>query len=164
MCYAGAGDADDVRRPGLVKQRLTLWGVGDRMNTVTVAENDVSIYEDGNLFKVSITDLLNNEVAVRQLVNNFNQVNRRNKELDDRVRELENRAAAATLQPVALVANAIVHLVGVLLVSLATNFLASAAPPKFSGWIMFCGIILSLLAAVFPIVMPLVVNRVRRSA
>jgi hypothetical protein len=50
---------------------------GDTSN-FTVVTNAVSIYEGGNLTAVSITEPLTNEVAVRQLINEYNQTKREN--------------------------------------------------------------------------------------
>jgi hypothetical protein len=46
---------------------------------VSVVADAVSIYAGGKLTAVAIQDLLNNEVAVRQLINDYNQTKRQPK-------------------------------------------------------------------------------------
>ena len=51
---------------------------------LNTAKSSSAIYEGGSLSKISIEDLMNNEVAIRQLINNYNELIREN---DDNKRE-----------------------------------------------------------------------------
>lgn len=132
--------------------------------SITVATDAVSIYEGGNLITVGIPDLLNNEVAVRQLINDYNQTKRRNRELADEVQRLNIERAGLSLQPFLLSVNAVFALGGALLVGLGTNYLSQSNPPAASGWILGVGAVFSLVSAIVPILLPLVIaNRAKKS-
>lgn len=61
----------------------------EREVAASVVADAVSIYEGGKLTAVSITELLNNEVAVRQLINDYNQTKRDNQELENEIERLK---------------------------------------------------------------------------
>ena len=60
-------------------------GAEPKEKALNIAADEVSVYEGGNLFTVRIEELLDNEVAVRQVVNERNRTKRQNRELEDRV-------------------------------------------------------------------------------
>jgi hypothetical protein len=127
--------------------------------SVTVVADAVSIYAGGQLTAVSIAELLNNEVAVRQLINDYNQTKKDNQELEDDIRRLTVERAGLALQPAILGANAFFGIVGALLVGLGTNFVTSEKPPVGALFLLILGAIISLVSALLPIGLPLLIAR-----
>lgn len=121
---------------------------------LTVAADEVSIYEGGNLITIAIGDVLNNEVAVRQLINDYNWTKRTNVLLEQETVTLRIERAAHEVQPLVLIGNAVTAIIGAGLVGLGTNLLTQATPPPGSGWILAAGVALSILTSVLPIALP----------
>jgi hypothetical protein len=125
----------------------------------TVVTDAVSIYEGGNLTAVSITELLNNEVAVRQLINEYNQTKREIQRLEEEAQQLKMEQARSTPQPWVLISNAIVSLVGALIIGIGTNYITSDKPPGGAAVVLTLGAVLSLLTASLPVVLSLLSSR-----
>jgi nitroreductase len=126
---------------------------------ITVVADAVSIYAGGKLTAVGISELLNNEVAVRQLINDYNQTKRENHQLHDQIQRLTVERAGLALQPAILGANAVFGIVGALLVGLGTNFITGERPPSGSWLLLFLGALISLVSAILPIGLPLLIAR-----
>jgi hypothetical protein len=132
---------------------------GPQTTNLTVVADEVSIYEGGRLAAVAITELLNNEVAVRQLINDYNQTKRDNQELENEVQRLNVERAGLALQPALLGANAIFSIVGALLIGLGTNYVTSAQPPA-GAWLILClGGLIAVVSAIVPIALPMLIVR-----
>ena len=136
----------------------------DRVDTendggITVVADAVSIYAGGKLTAVAIQDLLNNEVAVRQLINDYNQTKRENQNLEDEIQRLNVERAGLALQPAILGANAFFSIVGALLVGIGTNLVTSDRPPATAWLLLSLGAVISLVSALLPIGLPLLISR-----
>lgn len=119
----------------------------------------VSIYAGGRLTAVAIQDLLNNEVAVRQLINDYNQTKRENHDLEDEIRRMNVERAGLALQPAILAVNALFSLIGALLVGLGTNLVTSEKPPSTAWLLLSLGAVISFVSALLPIGLPLLIGR-----
>jgi hypothetical protein len=127
---------------------------------LNVAADESSIYQGGNLPKVSVEELLDNEVAIRQLVNELNLTKRDNESSRAEIEALKLERTGYAMQPWLLAFTAIMNLFGIVLVGIGTNLLTSANNTPFAGWILGIGIIISILSGSCPVFLPLLIQHV----
>jgi len=108
-----------------------------------------AIYEGGNYLAITVAELLNNEVAVRQLINSHNAANRSNETL---VIQLAD-ARDARLRPSIAISLAVMGAGGATLIGLGTNYFASQNPPPAAAIIFGLGVVLTLFASLTPVVL-----------
>jgi hypothetical protein len=125
--------------PELLNPQPQARAEGSNLNVVAEA---TAIYEGGNLIPVSISDLIHNEVALRQLINTLNLANRETEQARAEIQRLQIERATYTLQPAMSVILALINLSGVILVGLAINYLSGNSPPPSSLVILVIGSIL----------------------
>ncbi len=125
---------------------------------LNVAADEISIYQGGNLTTVSIEELLGNEVAVRQLVNELNLSKRDYKQSRSEIEQLKLERAGYALQPAILGFVAALNILGVILVGLGTNYVTSNTPPSGSLLILIIGGAITLLTAIAPVLLPLLIE------
>lgn len=106
-----------------------------------VASNFTTIYEGGNPLPISIADLLNNEIAIKGLVNNYN----------DTLVQLKE-ARGQRLSRSAAIAHAFMGVLGTTIVALATNYVTMQQPQVVWELVFAMGVALILYAAIAPIV------------
>lgn len=128
------------------------------VSNLNVAQDEGSIYQGGNLTGVSIEDLLDNEVAIRQLINELNLEKRANHRSRKRIEQLQLERVGYSLQPYLLVCFAVMNLIGTTLVGIGTNLITAANPAQFAGWILFLGALLAVITAASPIVLPFIIQ------
>jgi hypothetical protein len=120
--------------------------------SLNIAADATTIYQSGQLFEITIQDLLGNEVALRQFVNIYNQAVRENKQLTGRIDELKIANAKSELRPQVLIPAALINIVGGSLVGLATNYLTSSTARPVADWlILIAGVVLLVIGSVGPI-------------
>lgn len=122
--------------------------------SLNVAASATAIYQNGELMAVSIEELIDNDVALRQLVNNHNVAVRDNERLQSEIQQLHIESVGYKLQSPLLVGVAIVNIVGVVVVGLSINQLTSTPPSPGAGWFLASGCVLSLLGSIAPVVLP----------
>ena len=127
-----------------------------------IAANQAAIYEGGNLITISIRELVGNEIALRQLINNLNLTVRNLELSQEEIQQLKIERSSQTLQPALASILAVVNAVGVFLTGLGTNYWSSDKPPPSAGWILAAGILLSLLASVSTILFPILASRLSK--
>lgn len=130
---------------------------------LNVASDAVSIYEGGNLRTVTIEELVDNDVALRQLINDFNLTKRENENIKKRIETLNLERAGYVLQPWILTFVAAMNILGVAIVGLATNYVTSNTPPPAAMLLLILGIIISVFSAVAPILLPIIIAKYSRS-
>jgi hypothetical protein len=135
-------------------------GPGGTLN-LNVAADETKIYEEGNLFIARITDLTGNEVAIRQLITNYNVIAARNKSMATELRKAEKRLASYALQPTLAIALGIVNVAAVIIVGISVNYLSSTSPPKASWPLLACGGVLTLVVSIGNIAVPYVIDYVK---
>lgn len=116
--------------------------------------NELNIYEGGSLNEIKIADLMNNETAIKQLINSHNlkikEVHNAHGQISELVSEIEYQKTAPFISIIAL----IVNLGGSTVSALAVNFLSAAEPPKFAGWLLAIGFILVFVGSLGTILYP----------
>lgn len=125
---------------------------------LNVAADEISIYQGGNLTTVTIEDLLENEVALRQLVNGLNLVKRENDRFKENIEQLKLERAGYVLQPALLGFVAAINILGMIMVGLGTNYVTSDSPPQAAWAILLIGGLISLLTAIAPVLLPLLIE------
>jgi hypothetical protein len=82
-----------------------------------------------------------------------------NQSLEDEIQRMNVERAGLALQPAILCANAFFGLVGALLVGIGTNLVTADKPPAVA-WVLLClGAIISLVAALLPIGLPILIAK-----
>jgi hypothetical protein len=127
--------------------------------SLTIAADAVSIYEGGNLITVNIGDLLNNEVAVRQVINDYNQTKRESQQLERDLAQMKAERTGYALQPAILGIIALFNVGAVFLVGLGTNYLSSSPPVRGAGWILAAGIAFTALTSIVPPLLPVIIAK-----
>jgi hypothetical protein len=127
---------------------------------LNVAADEGSIYQGGHLSAVNIEDLLENEVAIRQLINDLNLTKRDNERSRAEIEALKLERTGYAMQPWLLGFTAIMNLFGVVLVGIGTNLLTSTNSPAFSGWILGIGVTISILSGLGPTFLPFLIKHV----
>ena len=116
--------------------------------------NELNIYEGGTLNEIKIADLMNNETAIKQLINSHNlkikEVHNAQGEIANLTAEIEYQKTAPFISIIAL----IVNLGGSTVSALAVNFLSAEEPPKFAGWLLAIGFILVFVGSLGTILYP----------
>jgi hypothetical protein len=137
---------------------MTEHNTQQQTQNLNVAADEISIYQGGKLTTVDIEELLDNEVAVRQLVNDLNLAKRDNERSKRIIEQLRLERAGYALQPAILAFVAAVNILGVVLVGVGTNYVTSSAPPPAAWVILIVGAFISLLTAIAPVVLPLLID------
>jgi hypothetical protein len=125
---------------------------------LNIAADETEIYEGGNLTRVTIEDLIDNPVALRQLINDLNLEKKNNERGRKIIEQLQTEKSKYELLPVVNIIIAIGNLIGMLIVGLGTNLVTSQEPPQYAGWILGAGVILSVVTAMSPFVLSLIIN------
>lgn len=116
--------------------------------------NELNIYEGGSLNEIKIVDLMNNETAIKQLINSHNlkikEVHNAQGQISKLISEIEYQKTAPFISIIAL----IVNLGGSTVSALAVNFLSAPEPPKFAGWLLAIGFILVFVGSLGTILYP----------
>ena len=116
--------------------------------------NELNIYEGGSLNQISISDLKDNEIAIRQLINTHNlkikEVHDGNKEITKLKSELEFHKTAPFVSIFAF----IVNLGGSTISAFAVNLLSADNPPKSSSWLLIIGCVLIFIGSLATILYP----------
>lgn len=115
---------------------------------------ELNIYEGGSLNEIKIVDLINNETAIKQLINSHNlkikEVHNAQGRISELVSEIEYQKTAPFISIIAL----IVNIVGSTVSALAVNFLSATEPPKYAGWLLMIGFILVTVGSLATILYP----------
>lgn len=121
---------------------------------VNVATDETSIYENGVLRVIRVQDLLNNQVAISQLVNAHNLLYRERENLSAEVSSLKEVIATKTMQPLVAILLSVSNVFGVVLVGFGINYLSSQKVPPFASLVLWMGIILSAVPSILSPLMP----------
>lgn len=134
---------------------------------LNVVADDVLVYQGGNLLSVDIDELLDNEVAIRQLVNEVNKIKRLNKTYEDEINHLKIERSGYLLQPWLLLAFSVINVIGVVLVGVAANYVTETTPPPASWIVLVSASLVVLVTAAAPVALPILIektSRLRRNA
>lgn len=124
-------------------------------STVNIPDiNELNIYEGGTLNEIKVADLMNNETAIKQLINSHNlkikEVHNAQGEISILKSEIEYQKTSPFVAIIAL----IVNIGGSTVSAIAVNLLSVQEPPKYSGWLLAIGFILVLIGSLGTILYP----------
>lgn len=87
------------------------------INSVSPSE----VYAGGTLSPISTTELKDNEVAIRQLLNNYNILQKELKEANVKNQQVESELAISKISPFVAVFAAIVNVIGTVLIAVGAS-------------------------------------------
>ncbi|WP_426750186.1 hypothetical protein [Myxococcus sp. Y35] len=120
---------------------------------LNVTTNEGEIYQGGKLSGIAVGDILNNEIAVRMVLNELNVALRERSSLENQVDALRvGQAEDSKNLPVFIVA-AVLNMLSVVVVGIGVNYVTTENPPKGAGWILLVGVLMSIVTAVTPAIL-----------
>ncbi len=126
----------------------------DKSQVIIPDITELNIYEGGTLNEIKTTDLINNETAIKQLINSHNlkikEVHNANGQISILNSELEYQKTSPFVSIIAL----IVNLGGSTVSALAVNFLSAGTPPKYANLLLIIGFILVSVGSLGTILYP----------
>ena len=126
----------------------------DKSQVIIPDITELIIYEGGTLNEIKTTDLINNETAIKQLINSHNlkikEVHNANGQISILNSELEYQKTSPFVSIIAL----IVNLGGSTVSALAVNFLSADTPPKYANLLLIIGFILVSVGSLGTILYP----------
>lgn len=122
-----------------------------------IAEKD--IYENGKLFNIKAKELLNNEIAIRQLINNHNVTNRQLAELQriNKAKDLEISLLRAT--GFISLSSIIINVISTVLIGFAINFLVGSNMTKTGISFLIIGVLCGILGNALPVLYPIYIKK-----
>lgn len=113
-----------------------------------------TIYEGGNLNAITVEDLENNPIAIRQLLNTHNikvrEATQQQIEIIDLKAELEYQKTT----PFIAIVSACISIAGTIVLGIAINQITSTSPPAYSSTLLYTGAFLLFLSALVNILFP----------
>lgn len=104
----------------------------------TPALDELNIYEGGTLNSISINDLLNNTVAITQLVNDYNLKNKEVANTRQEITKLKSHIEFLKVSPFVSFLATIINIVGSIAIALGVNNISNK----------YLGVILIILGAI----------------
>jgi predicted nuclease with TOPRIM domain len=86
-----------------------------------VATSSSSIYEGGTLSQITIKDLKNNEVAIRQLINTHNALAQKYENAEQKSSELKSSLEHIKTTPFMAIVSSIINVIGTIIVGIGVN-------------------------------------------
>lgn len=126
----------------------------DKSQVILPDLTELNIYEGGTLNEIKATDLINNETAIKQLINSHNlkikEVHNANGQISILNAELEYQKTSPFLSIIVL----IVNIGGSTVSALAVNFLSAEKPPKYADLLLIIGFVLVFVGSLGTILYP----------
>lgn len=116
--------------------------------------DEFSIYEGGTLNEIKVEDLVNNPIAVKQLINNYNLKVKEAKNKESEIAKLRSDLEFQKTSPFVSIFAGIVNIVGAAVSSIAVNLLTDENPPKYANWILAAGLFLVIIGSLMPVLYP----------
>lgn len=107
--------------------------MGNRITTEGFSQ--CQIYENGDLYSISIDDLKGNKVAITQLVNDYNAKVRAIEKLQDSEKQLSSELQYQNANPFFSIIAAIINVVGSVISCCGVNFL-TGEKKMFIGYLL----------------------------
>lgn len=128
--------------------------MGDQNESLGIQANSISIYENGALTPVTIKELCNNELAIRQLVNDHNllkiQDNAKSKEIED-IKASNQHLSTSPF--VSILTNSL-NVIFTIVIGILINVLTSVTDKTLYIWLVslvgVCMLISSLANILYP--------------
>lgn len=118
-------------------------------NAITGAQ----IYDGGNLRPIAAEDLKDNLVAIRQLINNHNENQKKLGRLEEELSSVRNELEFQNTYPYVAIFAAVASIIGTVLVGLGVNMVTGSADSELSlsFFVLALGGFLVLIANIFTI-------------
>lgn len=124
-------------------------------NTINIPVSDSSnIYEGGGLMQISITDLKDNVIAIRQLINSHNQIATDIKKKENEIQDTKAQNEYLKTSPFIAIISAIINIIGSVLMALGVNLLTDTVKASSDIIILILGILLVVLGSLANILYP----------
>lgn len=88
---------------------------------LNIANSSSSIYEGGTLSQITIKDLKNNEVAIRQLINTHNTLAQKYENAEQKSSELKSSLEHIKTTPFMAIVSSIINVIGTIIVGIGVN-------------------------------------------
>lgn len=116
--------------------------------------NELNIYEGGSLNEIKISDLMNNETAIKQLLNSHNIKIKEVHNAHGVIAILKSEIEYQKTSPFVSIIASVINLAGSTVIALAVNFLSSENPPQYAKLLLFIGFLLVLVGSLGTILYP----------
>jgi len=126
--------------------------INSQINVPNVTE--LNIYEGGSLNQISVNDLKDNEIAIRQLINTHNLKISEVQNANEKISSLQSELEFHKTSPFVSIFAIIVNLGGSTVVAFAVNQLTSEKPPNYAGWLLSIGFLLVFVGSLATILYP----------
>ncbi|MEY1638389.1 hypothetical protein [Tenuifilum osseticum] len=133
-------------------------------DNLEVSADNTSIYEGGELSPIKAIDLVNNEIAIRQLINehNLTAINLKNK--IDEINNIKSQTEYLKTSPFVSILTLIVNVIGSAILAIAANLMTSKmvqtnldnkeVNTNFEMWLFIIGIGLIVISSSANILYP----------
>ncbi len=119
--------------------------MNDNLNVVT---NSSQIYQGGKLSGITIAELVGNELAIRQIVNEIINLSEENRALRLGMNELAIKNAENRPKPPFVIISTIANVCGAVLIAIGTDYMGLKFPPNWSIMVLVIGVILVIVNSV----------------
>lgn len=117
--------------------------------------DETEVYESGKLKSVRIDELKNNVVAIKQLINNFNSLQKRTKILNEQLTSKTSEIEYLKTTPFIAISATISNVLFVIINGVGINMLTSSESSKAIGWtLLIVGGLGILCSNLWPILYP----------
>jgi uncharacterized membrane protein YidH (DUF202 family) len=122
---------------------------------ITAPPSDIKdVYGGGVLMKIELQDLVGNEVAVKQLMNNHNDQANKRAEAERRLADKESEIAFLRTSPFIAVFALVFNTIGAVITGMATKWFTANPPVPHAGWVVFLGGACILVGGVLTVLYP----------
>lgn len=116
--------------------------------------NGNTIYEGGVLCSITAKELLNNEVGIRQVLNDLNLVKNQLSQHQEASKGKDIEIAFLKTSPFIAIFAAIFNIIGLAIVAIGCNLLTSDPKSKMAYWLLISGILVTLSSNLLNILYP----------
>lgn len=121
------------------------------------------IYENGELYSISIDDLKGNKVAIMQLINDYNTKVKTIERLQKSESQLTSELQYQNASPFFAIIAAVINVIGSVISCCGINFITSGSNSTLGYWLIVAGCILLLAGSVMTICYKYVYNWMNKS-
>ena len=118
------------------------------------------IYEHGKYHGINVEELLNNEVAIRQVINNYNSQRRKLSKIEEDFERKNTEINILKIQPFVLIICITFNIFATVILSLGVNLLTGQSELKLGLFLLWMGIAGELIGNGTPVIYPVFVNRI----
>ncbi|AYV57692.1 hypothetical protein EFP84_18800 [Leptospira kmetyi] len=122
--------------------------------STTEPSDESNIYERGNIQAISLNELKNNEVAIKQLMNSYNIARKDLKKLNDVISDQKSDIEYLKTSPFISVFSLCINVISILVATLGVNKITTNAEDKFGLALVILGGVGLVLSGALPILFP----------